>query len=208
MIDVISDRPLALIGDLGATHTRVALVRGEETLAQARYSTQAALSLEFILEKFLNEELPEPSLRDEIVVSCFGVAGHVQAGVAHLTNVGWAVRESSIRELINAPALLVNDFYAQAIAMPALGRAQLVHLCGPNILCPNDGRSIAVLGAGSGLGEAILIPRDYEPSPHEVIDDERSVDCDSEETISNGSRWIAVATEGGTPVSLLEMKLK
>lgn len=197
MINVLSDRPLALIGDLGATHTRIALVQGEMTLAYASYSTQEAQSLESMLNQFLDEELTEPHLRDEIVVSCFGVAGHVSNGSAHLTNVGWVVRESTIRDLINAPTLLVNDFYAQAVAMPELDRSALVHICGPDHLEPSDGRSIAVLGAGSGLGEAILIPRHGEPSPCEREDKEGEDRKTSEEREENCSPWIAIATEGG-----------
>lgn len=196
MTHKIADRPLALIGDLGATNTRVALVQGHKTIAQCSYATQEATSLESMLEQFMSEELPDPSLREEIVVSCFGVAGHVSNGAAHLTNVGWVVRESTIREMINAPALLVNDFYVQAAAVPVMSRESVVHLCGPELMQPNDGRSIAILGAGSGLGEAILIPRYQDLSPFEPL--EFSVDVHSSSTPSNdGSEWIVVATEGG-----------
>lgn len=181
------DAPLALIGDLGATHTRVALVQGQELIAQKSYSTQNATSLESLLEKFLSEDVQKPVSMDEIMVACFGVAGHVHQGEAHLTNVGWTVSESSIRNLINAPALVVNDFYAQAVAMPLLDRSSVTHICGPDELAPKAGRSIAVLGAGSGLGEAILIPK-Y----HDVIESHYT---ESDYELEHS--WIAVATEGG-----------
>lgn len=187
MTSKLFDAPLALIGDLGATHTRVALVQGQALIAQSNYSTQDASDLESLLEKFLNDDVPQPISMDEIMVSCFGVAGHVSEGEAFLTNVGWKVSESAIRDFTNAPALVVNDFYAQAVAMPLLDRRSLTHICGPDQLIPKAGRSIAVLGAGSGLGEAILVPK-----PYDVIDQHNpSTDHELDDA------WIAVATEGG-----------
>ena len=185
--DNFTREPLALIGDLGGTNIRIALVRGEQIISEARYKTADFSGIKALLELFLSQLEPE-ALRDEVVVACFGVAGPVIRGEAYLTNVGWTVSEKLIREMLDAPVLLVNDFYSQATAMPLLQRDSLVHICGPDQLQPAAGQSIAVLGAGSGLGEAILVPSQYHPRPY----DEEEPDGD--EPTPN---WVAIATEGG-----------
>ena len=185
--DELTQDPLALIGDLGATNVRIALVRGDLLLAESRYKTADFIGFTSLLEVFLNDLKPA-HLKNEIVVSCFGVAGPVVRGEAYLTNVGWSVSEQQLREALNAPALLVNDFYAQATAMPLLQRESLVHICGPDHLSPSPGQSIAVLGSGSGLGEAILVPSAYQPRPY---------DADDSDHVDTAPDWVAIATEGG-----------
>ena len=185
--DDFTQPPLALIGDLGATNVRIALVRGDQLLAESRYKTANFSGFKPLLESFLND-LEPTHLKDEIVVACLGVAGPVVRGEAHLTNVGWSASEAQLREVLNAPGLLVNDFYAQAVAMPLLQRDSLVHICGPNRLTPSPGQTISVLGAGSGLGQAILVPSAYAPHPYDP-EDQGETDVATE--------WIAIATEGG-----------
>lgn len=181
------EAPLALIGDLGATHTRLALVRGDERICHKSYSTQHASSLEAVIKEFLNNEVDDLEQLGGLKGACLGVAGHVSRGEAHLTNVGWTVKEASIQNLLGAPTLLVNDFYAQAVAMPLLNKDALVHICGPKSLSPEAGRSFGVLGAGSGLGEAILVSpqSDAITARHQA------------KTGPVANEWLVVPTEGG-----------
>ena len=181
------EAPLALIGDLGATHTRLALVCGNERICSKSYSTQAALSLEAVLTDFIETEAGDLNQYGGLQGACLGVAGHVSRGEAHLTNVGWTVSEASIQKLLGAPTLLVNDFYAQAVAMPLLSQDSLVHICGPKLLVPELGRSFGVLGAGSGLGEAILVS----PQSDAITARQQA------ESRVLASDWLVVPTEGG-----------
>jgi glucokinase len=176
-----------LIGDLGATHTRLALVRGDERICQKNYSTQTATSLEAVIQEFLNQEAGDLTQYGGLKGACFGVAGHVSQGEAYLTNVGWAVNESKLQALLGAPTLLVNDFYAQAVAMPLLKQESLTHICGPKNLIPEQGRSFAVLGAGSGLGEAILVS----PQSDAITARQQA------STKIASHEWLVVPTEGG-----------
>lgn len=186
--------PLALIGDIGATNTRLALVRGELLVAEAGYATQTLSGVEPLINQFFSEAVQAPELQREVSVCCFGVAGPVIRGEAHLTNVGWAIKEAELRDLLDAPSLLVNDFYAQAVAMPLLGRDSLVHICGPDEITPRLGQSIAVLGAGSGLGEAILTPAQHEARPYDAT---AQAELQTDTETSEMREWVAIATEGG-----------
>jgi glucokinase len=178
MTDTASDHLVVLIGDIGGTHCRLALVEHDQILAQETYSSQDYPHLKIPVLAFLKKCKDDHHKATQEVtkdltpkVACFGVAGPVHQGRVHLTNLGWTLEETELSEQIGCPVRLVNDFYAQAVAIPYLDRYSLVHLCGPDSQDTHQ-RPIAVLGAGTGLGEALLIP-----SPNQG--------------------YIAVATEGG-----------
>ena len=180
--------PMVLVGDLGATNARLAIMRGKETLAQSVYRTKEHGGLSELVMRFLKEEVEDGELTTQLQVSCFGVAGPVRDGAAHLTNVGWGVSEQEINQLLGLPALIVNDFYAQAAAVPHLGDDALVHLCGPSNRVINAGQTISVLGAGSGLGQATLISRKQS---------DLMTSRTREVAKTDHSDWFAIATEGG-----------
>ena len=151
------DQPLLLTADVGGTNARFALWLGEHLLVSERYSTRDYQDLLAPLAEFLKRS--EAQLDQPIEAACVGVAGPVFEGQAHLTNVGWTLTERSIAELLMCPVSLVNDFFAQASVVTFLKREQVVHLCGPEEIDEGaERRPIAVLGAGTGLGEAFLIP--------------------------------------------------
>jgi glucokinase len=167
-------RQALLIGDIGGTNARLALVCEGELIAQRSYSTRALSGLEEGALRLLSEAREGGGAGAfEVRAACFGVAGPTRGGRAHLTNVGWGVDQEPLARALSAPTRVVNDLYAQAAAIPHLSRAHLTHLCGPEqtlgdlaLSCPfSDRRPLAVLGAGTGLGEALLIPlRALDPS--------------------------------------------
>ncbi len=160
-----SARPALLIGDVGGTNARLALV-WDEVLALVTYPTASVGSIEEAARRFLGSPEVEALGPLRVEASCFGVAGPTRAGRAHLTNVGWGVDERSLEQLLGAPTRVVNDLHAQAAAAPHLPRSSLAHICGPDALPAELSsslpfaarRPLAVLGAGTGLGEALLIP--------------------------------------------------
>lgn len=107
------------------------------------------------LEHLLREFLPAAGRVD---AACFAVAGPVLHGGARVTNLPWEIRASSVADEFRIPRVaLVNDFYAVAAGVPHLGLDDLA--------CVNDRQRdaagpIAILGAGTGLGEAIVIPEE------------------------------------------------
>jgi glucokinase len=95
--------------------------------------------------------------------ACLAIAGPVDKDRYRLTNAEWA---GSIDDLGIPRAVLLNDFEALAISLPHLAGDDLVPLGGPT---PRAGLAKVVLGPGTGLGVAGLVPtgRGWLPVPGE-----------------------------------------
>jgi glucokinase len=158
---------IILAGDIGATKTRLGLYRaGDEGLTRVAhriYPTQKFPSLEVVLTDFIKGQ-------ERIAVACLGVPGPVIAGRAHTTNIAWEIFEPSIsRALQGAPTRVVNDLAATAHGMLHLDGSEIAELHkGEQLRQPAN---IAVIAAGTGLGEAGLV--------------------------AAGTEWSVVASEGG-----------
>lgn len=150
-----------LAGDIGGTKTAVALVRvGARRLDVERsavYSSQQFGSLEDILESFLKKERNVPG------AAGFGVAGPVIGGSARVTKLPWTIRARRIEAALGIPRVrIVNDFVAAALGISYVGQRQLLTLARGK---PEPHGPIAVIGAGTGLGQAAMVwnGRRYEP---------------------------------------------
>jgi glucokinase len=157
---------IILAGDIGATKTHLGLYRGSSTeLTRIRdriYITHERPSLEAVLTDFLKDS-------ETVEVACLGVPGPVVDGLAHATNISWEIREQSISAALHgAPTRLVNDLEATAYGMLHLAPSELVELHQGE---EHERANIAVIAAGTGLGEAGLV--------------------------ATRSGWEAVASEGG-----------
>ncbi|GII85010.1 hypothetical protein Ssi03_30000 [Sphaerisporangium siamense] len=84
--------------------------------------------------------------------ACLAIAGPVNADRYRLTNAGWS---GSVNDLGIPHVELLNDFEALALALPRLDGGDLASLGGP---APAQGMVKAVLGPGTGLGVAGLVP--------------------------------------------------
>lgn len=172
---------MILAGDIGGTKTIIGLFEEagnrlhairEETFPSRNYST-----LEEILNRFMG-----PGSRPPLHAACFGVAGPVVEGRSKVTNLPWELDERRLAEALRIPRVkLLNDLEAAAYGMLQL---EPTDLC---VLQPGLRRkgNIAVIAAGTGLGEAILY--------------------------WDGARYHPIATEGGHtdfgPRSDLEVEL-
>ncbi|MGE5359433.1 MAG: glucokinase [Bacteroidales bacterium] len=99
--------------------------------------------------------------------ACFGVAGPVSDGRATLTNVPWEVSAADVRHAFGFPSVsLVNDLEAMAYAVPVLEPRELSVLQAGRAGARGN---MAVIAAGTGLGEAMLHEVDGRliPSPSE-----------------------------------------
>lgn len=145
---------MILAGDIGGTKTNLALFeegvggelakREEQTFPSNDYA-----GLEAVIARFFGgRELP-------IEAGCFGVAGPVIDGVCRTTQLPWIVSRASLQEVLGvADVWVINDLEATAYGIPALKEEQLVVLNrGERV----QGGNIAVIAAGTGLGEAALI---------------------------------------------------
>ena len=144
---------LILAGDVGGTKTHLGLFKHSggdlELVREHRYPTSQFDSLEVACADFLG---PGAS----VDAACFGVPGPIIDDRAHATNVPWQLSSVSLsRALRGAPVRLINDLTAAAYGMVHLKPAEFVVL--HRAENPPEHGNIAVLAAGTGLGEAALV---------------------------------------------------
>jgi len=138
-----------LVGDIGGTNARLAISRAGDVIHAARMPCAEWTTLAPLLRAFLAGSDARPD------AACLAVAGPVRGGRVHMTNLGWTLDTDELSRVAGCPLRLVNDFHAQAMAMPGLGPDDYVTLCEGE---RDEDAPIAVLGAGTGLGEALVIP--------------------------------------------------
>jgi glucokinase len=154
-----------LAGDIGGTKTSLALVEiGARRLSvgrHARYPSGQYAGLEDILADFLARESRPPA------VAAFGVAGPVRGGQAQVTKLPWILDERLLARRIGIPRVaLLNDFVAAALGLSYVGPRALAVLSRGE---PETGGPMGLIGAGTGLGQAMLqrFAGHYEPLPSE-----------------------------------------
>lgn len=141
---------LILAGDIGGTSTRLAFFDsscGKLSLqAEACFSSRDAGSLEEIVARFVREQ----GIAAER--ACFGIAGPIRQGRVITPNLPWSVAADELaRTLGLAEVQLINDLAANAHGIDLLGPEDFVVL---NQGVPDPTGPIAVISAGTGLGEA------------------------------------------------------
>jgi glucokinase len=141
-----------LAGDVGGTKTllAVASVHGDavEIISEARYESRAHTGLAPIVRDFL---VPGSF---SVEGACFGVPGPVVGGTCRTPNLPWLTSaEELARDTGLARVRLINDFAAAALGVLALEPASLAVLQEGR---PHEHGTRAVLGAGTGFGQAIL----------------------------------------------------
>ena len=151
-----------LAGDIGGTKTllQIAEVRGSyvEVLHRARFSSQDYSDLDTLLREFLDHT--PAAVRKDITSACFGVAGPIHGGEqgprqANITNLPWRLDELKLQSWLQLPRVrLINDFYATANGIEALGADDLAVL---NPGTPQSRAPRLIVGAGTGLGVAQLL---------------------------------------------------
>lgn len=142
-----------LAGDIGGTNARLALVALEAGSARIRhartYESRRYPGLGPAVREFLSEYPGSPDS------ARFAVAGPVENDVALLPNLGWTVDASVLAtETGIADTHLLNDFGAVGHAVAVLGADDFVELQPGR---PAARAPVAILGAGTGLGQAFLV---------------------------------------------------
>ncbi|MFN3310377.1 MAG: glucokinase [Thermomonas sp.] len=150
----MSTSTLALVGDIGGTNARFALVDlaapGIELHASKSLPNAEFASLQHAIEHYLAEVRETPA-RAALAVAC-----PVGSDEIRLTNRAWSFSRSELQRTLGLAELrMLNDFGAVAWAVPALTTDHLVTLHG-DPQSPLQG-PISVLGPGTGLGVALLV---------------------------------------------------
>ena len=156
-----------IAGDVGGTKTLLQLVEvsGSDTsiVVESRFESGRYATFELLLRDF-------PGATTQPVDSaCFAVAGPVLDERAEVTNLGWVMQAQALADAFGIRRVsLINDFYAVALGVPLLAPKDLLSL---NPGRRVQGAPIGILGAGTGLGEAIVT--------------------------FDGDRWSVIPSEGG-----------
>jgi glucokinase len=160
---------MLLAGDVGGTKTLLGLF---EDAGGARpvgidvreYATLDHGSLQEIVARFLTESARPAS---GVTAAAFGVAGPVIDRTARMSNVPWTVDARALADRFAIPRVaLINDLAAMAHAVPVLAPTELSTLQTGE---PSPTGNIALIAAGTGLGQALLHRVDGRliPSPSE-----------------------------------------
>lgn len=161
-----------LAGDIGGTKTLLQIAECRagryRAVRMQRFDSASHDGLSSVVDEFLKDEK-----KKNIKAVCFGIAGPIRdtpkGQHVKVTNLPWEIHARELKRRFKFPRLcLINDFQAIGYGIEALGKKDLVAL--------QKGRAVrhgprAVIGAGTGLGQGMLI---------------WSQDC-----------YVPVATEGG-----------
>lgn len=155
-----------LIADIGGTNARFALRQPRRAPGRIRslrtgdYRRLAEAARAYLAEMAADEQPARAAI---------AVASPVTGDRVHLTNRNWTFSTSGLRRALGLESLtVINDFVAIAHAVPRLRPADWIGVGGGR---GDPHAPIALIGPGTGLGVALLVP--------------------------DGRRYIPVATEGG-----------
>jgi glucokinase len=142
----------ALLGDIGATNARFALLDAEGRIDHVRIlACDDHVGLAEAAEAYLADvKGPAPE------AAAIDVAGPVSGDEITLTNHPWSFSQAALRQRLAPQRLLVvNDFAAVAAAAPHIPASELSRIGGA---AAAPGAPIGVLGPGSGLGVGGIVP--------------------------------------------------
>lgn len=143
----------SLVGDVGGTNARFALVeRGSvrpqaiEILPCGNYANLSEAVIEYLRRVGVSE----------VSEACLAVASPVRGTRIRMTNNHWQFDTEEIRQQFGWRAFkVINDFTAMALGVLHVPEDNLVHVCGG----PGDKhRPRLVMGPGTGLGVSGLVP--------------------------------------------------
>jgi glucokinase len=164
-----------LAGDVGGTKCNLALVEkhGAElrVVLVRRFASREYGRFADIVAQFLHEvrDNVAASAGGKVLAAGFGVAGPVIDDQARLTNLAWGVEAKALRGQLGTPhVVLLNDLEATGYYLPWLRPDEVYTLSAGT---PAPGKPQALIAAGTGLGEAMLL--------------------------WNGSRYVVEPSEGG-----------
>ena len=134
-----------------------------EPVREEVFKSREFPNFEQVLARFLEKKESE-----QVTTICLGVAGAVKDGRSKTTNLPWVLDEQGLAKEFNVKKVrLLNDLEAAAYGMLFLAENEMAVL---NQGKDTDGKSnIAVIAAGTGLGEAMIYwnGREYLPAASE-----------------------------------------
>jgi glucokinase len=141
-----------LVGDIGATNARFALLSNGNLNAISSFDVAKFRQFTDVLAIFIKEHSGETKIHQALLA----IAGPVRGERVALTNSSWIIDGPELQTRFGLQVRIVNDFEAVALSLPALSSTDLARIGGGG---PEAGAPLAVLGPGTGLGVACLVDR-------------------------------------------------
>jgi glucokinase len=144
---------MILAGDIGGTKSLFGLFDGEHCVVEHRLTSADFPCFDAALKAFLDSHT-----KHAISAACFAVAGPIadSGRQARLTNLPWSLDAAALETRFELPHVqLVNDFAAAAQGAVSAAAEQLLTI---QVGAPIEKAPRLVVGAGTGLGMAIVLP--------------------------------------------------
>lgn len=154
---------MLLAGDIGGTKTKLQIYSRESTqlLSEENLPSRSFNTFDSLLHQFLADK------NVSIEKVCLGIAGPILNGRCELTNLHWTIDEKKLADAFKIQKVkLLNDLEATGYGILSLDETDLFVV---NPGKPNPGGNIAVIAAGTGLGEAFMV---WENDRYRVIPSE------------------------------------
>jgi glucokinase len=142
-----------LLGDIGGTNARFAwqAEAGAAVSDAVTYPCADYPTLEAAMRRYLGEHQRAAPRQAAI-----GIANPITGDHVQMTNHHWSFSIAGLRDALGLERLLViNDFTALALSLPALTPDELLQVGGG---APVPEAPVALLGPGTGLGVSGLLP--------------------------------------------------
>lgn len=145
----------SLVADIGGTNARFALVNEGVDLQHLRVLPCADYAnVDAAIFAYLDQLGLSVAAIDAVALA---IAGPVGGERIDMLNSRWKFSPKDLATQLKLPLSLTNDFTAQALCLDALAPEEL---CWLDNCRPGGGKIRAVIGPGTGLGVAALMPND------------------------------------------------
>lgn len=149
---------MILAGDVGGTKCNLALFSEKDgkltPVFKQRFASKEFAQFDRIVREFSRQAASHLS-SDRILAAGFGIAGPVINNSVRATNLPWTIESTSLAKELNVEhVVLLNDLGATGHSIEHLPAEEF---CNLNPGKPEPGGTRALLAAGTGLGQSILV---------------------------------------------------
>ncbi|WP_067520754.1 glucokinase [Endozoicomonas ascidiicola] len=148
--NIVSQNTTALVADIGGTNARFALAQNGQIIEESIRVLPCGdySNLDQAVADYLANQ------KTVVVQACMAFACPVNSPRIKMTNNHWTFDKSEMKALLELETFkVINDFTAQALALPALPDSALVKIGSGKAI---EGTAKLIIGPGTGLGVAGL----------------------------------------------------